>query len=71
MTPEVVRNMRSEKTHLAEVERYTLEESFGVEYKRPSLFTVALCGVAIDDGVVMRPGSVVRCGPCRHIYGKR
>jgi hypothetical protein len=64
---EPVRNMRSNMTHLTDVESTTAGVSFGVVYRKPPTDTKAFCGVAIRDGVVMQPGTKVKCRACLHV----
>jgi hypothetical protein len=64
---EVVRNMKSNATHLAEFDRTIAAVMFGAAYRMPPTDTVAYCGVRIKDGVVMRPGTKVKCNACRHL----
>lgn len=69
MTAYVVRRLASERTHVAregEAETYSTK-IFGVPYTR--IDGQAACGVKIDDGVIMQPGTRVRCRACRHITG--
>lgn len=67
MSREVVRNIGSNKTHVADVESSTMGSLIGKPYRRPDRATRALCGVSISDGVVMREGTKVRCSPCRYL----
>lgn len=67
MAIQVVRRMTSTVTHVADVKASTAALSFGKAYARPAPDTVALCGVHIKDGVVMQPGTTVRCPACRHL----
>ena len=67
----IVRNMGSNKTHLADVERTIPARLFGAAYHMPDPETRALCGVRINDGVVMQVGTRLLCGPCKHIGGDR
>lgn len=66
MTLEVVRNMTSNRTHLMEVEDVVMAHQFGATYEMP-VPGEALCGVSIEDGVVMQAGTKVKCRPCRWI----
>lgn len=68
MSREVVRRFKSDTTHVADVDvdRITIGH-FIQDYRRPADGTVALCGVKIKDGVIMREGSSVRCRACRHL----
>ena len=66
----VVRNLRSDRTHVMHITRTTTERIFGVQYQRPSADKAA-CGVLIGEGVVMRAGATVTCGPCAHVTGIR
>lgn len=70
MTREVVRNLRSEQTHLADIDRSSGAVIFGKPYRKPPVDTQALCGVKISDGVVMREGTKTKCRACLHIGSK-
>lgn len=67
MSRRVVRNMGAEVTHLADLEGTLAAFFAGAAYRRPIPGTIALCGVAIKDGVVMREGSRVKCRACRFL----
>lgn len=69
MGREVVRNLRSEMTHLADIDRSSGAIIFGKPYRKPPTDTKALCGVTISDGVVMREGSTLKCRACKHVGG--
>ena len=64
MSREVVRNFGCEKTHLADVESETVAVAFARAYRHPDPSTKALCGVKINEGVIMLEGSVSRCKTC-------
>lgn len=63
----IVRNLKSNMTHLADVESTSGAVVFGVPYRQPPADTRALCGVHIRDGVVMQTGTKVRCSACRYL----
>lgn len=67
---EIVRNMGSAKTHLADIDRTDAALMAGAVYRKPPEDTQALCGVRIWDGVVMRPGSRMKCQACTYINSK-
>lgn len=64
MSREIVRNFKSERTHVADVESEREAVAFGRTYRKPDKSTRALCGVAIADGVIMK-SSIVKCPTCR------
>ena len=69
---EVVRNLKSDHTHIADVTYTRTAFVFGKQYRQPDPSTTrALCGVRIIDGVVMREGTKVRCRACRFVDGKQ
>lgn len=68
MSREVVRRPTSDRTHLADVEKTTLDEMFGKPYRTPFPGVRALCGVMLFTGsVIMREGTKVRCPACRYL----
>lgn len=62
----IVRNLTANATHLMNVVDTHRGVSHGVGYDRPDRGS-ALCGRLIDDGVVMREGTKVRCRVCRFL----
>lgn len=64
---EIVRNLGSNMTHLADVKSTTAAVLFGSVYRKPPAGTQALCGVRIRNGVVMQSGTTVKCPACRHV----
>lgn len=68
MTRQIVRNFGANMTHLADVRSSNAAVAFGAHYAKPDpKTTYALCGVHIKDGVVMRPGTKLRCSSCRRL----
>lgn len=68
MTLRVVRNLGSGKTHVMEVHRQETMQVLGAKYQQPYP-ALSVCGVKINDGVIMQPGTKVGCGPCKHVSG--
>lgn len=68
----VVRNLGSERTHVAGIDREKTTQAvwLGSTYTQPYPDTRALCGVRITDGVVMLPGTKVKCPACRYLRGE-
>ncbi len=64
----VVRRLASDKTHVMVVRETINGWLFGRPYKIP-VGGLAACGVAITNGVIMRPGTVTKCRTCVHLTG--
>lgn len=71
MSQQIVRNLYSNETHLADVGATTAATQFGAVYRQPPTDTRAFCGVHISNGVVMRAGSKVRCSACHYLGEQR